>query len=66
MLRSAIANVVRVTGKSEDAARAMLAKSSPSGTFVTMDDVAAKVLWLCSADAAATTGQAVTVGESRD
>ena len=62
MLQSAIANVVRVTGKSADEARAMLAK--PSGTFVTMDDVAAKVLWLCSADAATTTGQAVTVGES--
>ena len=62
MLRSAIANVVRATGKSEDEARAILAKPSPDGTFISMDDVAAKVLWLCSADASATTGQAVTVG----
>jgi NAD(P)-dependent dehydrogenase (short-subunit alcohol dehydrogenase family) len=62
MLRSAIANVVRVTGKSEDEARAILAKPSPDGRFISMDDVAAKVLWLCSADAAATTGQAVTFG----
>ena len=61
MLRSAIANVVRVTGKSEEEARAILAKPSPDGRFVSMDEVAAKVLWLCSADAAATTGQAVTV-----
>ena len=61
MLQSAIANVVRMTGKSEDEARAMLAK--PSGTFVTMDDVAAKVLWLCSSEASTTTGQAVTVGD---
>ena len=61
MLRSAIANVARLTGKSEDEARAVLAK--PSGTFVTLDEVAAKVLWLCSADAATTTGQAVTIGE---
>jgi NAD(P)-dependent dehydrogenase (short-subunit alcohol dehydrogenase family) len=62
MLRSAIANVVRVTGKSEDEARAILAKPSPDGRFISMDDVAAKVLWLCSADASATTGQAVTIG----
>jgi NAD(P)-dependent dehydrogenase (short-subunit alcohol dehydrogenase family) len=62
MLRSAIANVVRATGKSEDEARAILAKPSPDGRFISMDEVAAKVLWLCSADASATTGQAVTVG----
>jgi NAD(P)-dependent dehydrogenase (short-subunit alcohol dehydrogenase family) len=62
MLQSAIANVARATGKAEDDARAILAKGSPDGTFVTMDDVAAKVLWLCSSDAATTTGQAVTVG----
>lgn len=61
MLRAAIANVVRVTGKSEEEARAMLAKPSPDGTFVTMDDVAAKVLWLCSAEASTITGQAVEV-----
>jgi NAD(P)-dependent dehydrogenase (short-subunit alcohol dehydrogenase family) len=58
MLRAAIANVVRVTGKSEDEARAMLAK--PAGTFVTMDDVAGKVVWVCSAEASTTTGQAIT------
>jgi len=62
MLRSAIANVVRATGKSEDEARAILAKPSPDGRFISMDDVVAKVLWLCSDDAFATTGQAVTVG----
>jgi NAD(P)-dependent dehydrogenase (short-subunit alcohol dehydrogenase family) len=62
MLRSAIANVVHLTGKSEDEARALLARPSPDGTFVTMDDVAAKVLWLCSAEASTTTGQAITFG----
>ena len=61
MLRAAIANVVRVTGKSEDEARAILAKPSPDGRFISMDDVAAKVLWLCSAEAAMTTGEAVMV-----
>ena len=62
MLRSAIANVARVTGKSEDEARALLAKPSPDGTFVTMSDVATRVLWLSSADASTTTGQAITRG----
>ena len=64
MLRSAIANVVRVTGKSEDEARAILAKPSPDGRFISMDDVAAKVLWLCSDEASTTTGQAITIGEA--
>jgi len=61
MLRSAIANVVRVTGKSEDEARAILAKPSQDGKFISMDDVAAKVLWLCSSEASATTGEAITI-----
>lgn len=62
MLESAIANVVRVTGKSEAEARAILAKPSPDGRFISMDEVAAKVLWLCSAEASMTTGQTITVG----
>jgi NAD(P)-dependent dehydrogenase (short-subunit alcohol dehydrogenase family) len=62
MLRAAIVNAIRVTGKSEDEARAILAKGSPDGRFATVDDVAAKVRWLCSAEASTTTGQAVTVG----
>jgi len=63
MLHAAIANVARATGTTEAAARARLAKASPGGAFVTMDDVAAKVVWLCSTEASATTGQAVTVGD---
>jgi len=61
MLQSAIANVSRVTGKSADGARAVLAKQSRAGTFVTLQDVTAKVLWLCSEEAARTTGQAIVV-----
>jgi 3-hydroxybutyrate dehydrogenase len=61
MLKSAISNVSRVTGKSPDGARAILAKQSPTGTFVSLQDVAAKVLWLCSEDAARTTGQAIVI-----
>jgi NAD(P)-dependent dehydrogenase (short-subunit alcohol dehydrogenase family) len=61
MLKSAIANVSRFTGKSADGARAILAKQSPTGAFVSLDDVVAKVRWLCSEEAAGTTGQAIVV-----
>lgn len=64
MLHAAIANVARNTGTTEAAARAMLAKGSPGGSFVTMDTVAARVVWLCSAEASRTTGQTVIVGEA--
>ena len=60
MLQSAIANVSRATGKSADDARAVLAKQS-GGAFVTLQDVAAKVRWLCSDEAARTTAQAIVV-----
>jgi len=66
MLQSAISNVSRVTGKSVDGARAVLAKQSPGGAFVTLQDVAAKVRWLCSEEAARTTGQAIVVDTGED
>ena len=61
MLQSAIANVSKATGKSAEEARAVLAKQSAGGAFVTVQDVAAKVRWLCSDEAARTTGQAIVV-----
>jgi len=66
MLHAAIANVARSTGTTEAAARAILAKGSPNGSFVEMGDVAARVLWLCSAETSATTGHIVTFGEVGD
>ena len=66
MLHAAIANVARSTGTTEAAARAILAKGSPNGSFVEMGDVAARVLWLCSAETSATTGHIVTFGELGD
>ncbi len=62
MLDSAIANVSRVTGKSVEGARDILAKQSPGGAFVSVQDVAARVRWLCSEEASRTTGQAILVG----
>ena len=43
----------------------MLAKRSPRGTLVTPEEVAATVVWLCSPDASAITGQAVAVAAER-
>jgi len=63
MLHAAIANVARNTGTTEAAARAILAKASPGGAFVTMRDVAVKVVWLCSPEASRMTGHAVTLGD---
>jgi NAD(P)-dependent dehydrogenase (short-subunit alcohol dehydrogenase family) len=63
MLHSAIENVARNTGTDEAAARAILAKASPGGAFVTMNDVAAKAVWLCSPEASRMTGQALTLGD---
>ncbi|HUF47535.1 MAG TPA: SDR family NAD(P)-dependent oxidoreductase [Vicinamibacterales bacterium] len=61
MLKSAIDNVRQTTGRSPDEARAMLARLSPRGTFVTPAEVADAVVWLCSPTASAITGQAIPV-----
>ena len=61
MLHMAVENVMQSTGRSAEDARALLAKHSPRGTLVTPEEVAATVLWLCSPDASAITGQAVAV-----
>ena len=66
MLHAAIANVARNTGITEAAARAMLAKGSPNGSFVEMGHVANRVVWLCSVETSATTGHVVTFDDVGD
>jgi NAD(P)-dependent dehydrogenase (short-subunit alcohol dehydrogenase family) len=61
MLDDAIANVMRLTGKSVADARAVLAAASPNGVFATMKDVTDAVLKLCSSDADRVTGEAIVV-----
>ena len=61
MVRSAIENVSRTTGRSAEEALAVLARYSPRGDLITPQEVAATVVWLCSPGASAITGQAVAV-----
>jgi NAD(P)-dependent dehydrogenase (short-subunit alcohol dehydrogenase family) len=61
MLARSVANIVEKTGRSEAEARAQLAALNPQRRFVTPDDVAASVAWLCTDGAAAVTGQSISV-----
>ncbi len=61
MLRTALANVMRDTGQSEQDARATLSKHSRRGSLITPQEVADTVVWVCSPGASAITGQAIAV-----
>lgn len=61
MVAETVRNITEKTGKSEEEARATLAASNPQGRLVRPDEVASAVAWLCQADAAAVTGQAIVV-----
>ncbi len=61
MLEQSIDNIVRTTGRTEEQARAALIGNNPQGRLVQPEEVAATVLWLCSAGATAVNGQAIVV-----
>jgi NAD(P)-dependent dehydrogenase (short-subunit alcohol dehydrogenase family) len=61
MAQRAVATVVRDMQRSEDEARAMIARSNPLGRLIEPHEVASAVAWLCSPDASAMTGQAIAV-----
>lgn len=61
LVRDAIANIVRMTGRSAEEARAELAAGNPQNRLVRPDEVAHAVAWLCMPEAAALNGQAVAV-----
>lgn len=61
LLDGAVQNIVRSTGRSASEARAALARSNPQGRLIHPDEVAASVAWLCSAEAASVTGQAIAI-----
>jgi NAD(P)-dependent dehydrogenase (short-subunit alcohol dehydrogenase family) len=61
LLEESIDNIVRVTGRSEEEARAALVKANPLGRFIQPNEVAGSVAWLCLPSSAAITGQAIAV-----
>jgi NAD(P)-dependent dehydrogenase (short-subunit alcohol dehydrogenase family) len=62
LLAQSVAEIVRATGRSPEAARETLARMNPAGRIVAPEEVAAAVVRLCLPDSAAVTGQAIVVG----
>ncbi|MEA2554238.1 MAG: hypothetical protein QOJ65_2414 [Fimbriimonadaceae bacterium] len=61
MLGRSVETIVSATGRSADEARNALISANPLGRFIQPEEVAAAVLWLCSREASAVTGQAITI-----
>jgi NAD(P)-dependent dehydrogenase (short-subunit alcohol dehydrogenase family) len=61
LLEASLANITAKTGRSRDLAAASLRKNNPQGRFVTPEEVAETVLWLCSPGAQAINGQAISI-----
>ncbi|NEU95912.1 SDR family NAD(P)-dependent oxidoreductase [Bradyrhizobium uaiense] len=61
LVADAAANIVAKTGRSEEEARAALAKVNPMQRLVTPEEVADTILWLASEGASSINGQAVAV-----
>jgi NAD(P)-dependent dehydrogenase (short-subunit alcohol dehydrogenase family) len=61
MLEQAVARIVATTKRSEAEARATLTARNPQGRFITPQEVADTVLWLCTDGAASITGQAISL-----
>ncbi|PCI47480.1 MAG: 3-hydroxyacyl-CoA dehydrogenase [Alphaproteobacteria bacterium] len=59
--RDAIRNIVEKTGRTEDEAIRELTVHNPQKRLIQPEEVAATVLWLCSAGASSITGQAIAV-----
>jgi len=61
LVAGSIDNIMKKTGRTREQAIAELAKHNPQGRLITPREVANAVLWLCSEDAGAITGQAIAV-----
>ncbi|MEO5866786.1 MAG: SDR family oxidoreductase [Sphingomonas sp.] len=64
LVAAAAARIQASTGRSIEAARAELAMLNPNGRFVTPQEVAARVLWLCLPEQQHVTGQAIVIDGS--
>ena len=65
LLDAAVAVIVAKTGRTAEQVRAELAKDNADARLIAPEDVAAKVLWLCSSEAAKVTGEAIVVAGGR-
>jgi NAD(P)-dependent dehydrogenase (short-subunit alcohol dehydrogenase family) len=61
MVAAAVAGISGKTGRSEDEARAELARFNPQGRLIAPGEVAAAVLWLCLPESGSINGQAIAV-----
>lgn len=62
MLAASVKAIADKTGRSADDARAALAHDNAGGRLISPEEVAAKVLWLCSPQAASVNGEAIVIG----
>jgi NAD(P)-dependent dehydrogenase (short-subunit alcohol dehydrogenase family) len=61
MVSRSVDTIIETTGMSREAALAELVKNNPQGRLIQPNEIAQAVLWLCHADSASVTGQAITV-----
>jgi NAD(P)-dependent dehydrogenase (short-subunit alcohol dehydrogenase family) len=61
LLEQAVRLIALKTGRSEAEARNALAASNPQSRIIAPQEIANVVLWLCAAESAAITGQAISV-----
>ena len=61
MLERAVDRIVAATKRGAAETRSALAANNPQARFITPEEVAAAVVWLCAGDSAAITGQAISV-----
>jgi NAD(P)-dependent dehydrogenase (short-subunit alcohol dehydrogenase family) len=61
MVKSAVASIMKKTGRSEGEARATLIATNPQGRLVEPREVADTVLWLCRPGAESVTGQSIVL-----
>ena len=61
LLEASLATIAAKTGRTREQAEAELARHNPQGRFVAPEEVAETVLFLCTPQAQAITGQAISV-----
>jgi NAD(P)-dependent dehydrogenase (short-subunit alcohol dehydrogenase family) len=61
LLQASLANISDKTGRTRTDAEADLKRLNPQGRFITPEEVAETVLWLCTPGAQAINGQAISV-----